>query len=69
MMSRLTYLSELMGRANTRSLTAEDKELVKVMSKEYGMYFRVTGCPNCYIDQVRLLMLHTKKLIAKHETK
>lgn len=69
MMSRLTYLSELMGRANTRSLTADDKEKIKELSQEYNMRFRETKCNECWKDQVRLLILHTRKLIKKAENK
>lgn len=69
MMSRLTYLSELMGRANTRSLTADDKEKIKELSQEYNMRFRETKCNECWKDQVRLLILHTRKLIKKTENK
>ncbi len=69
MMSRLTILSELMGRANTRSLTADDKQLIKQLSQEYNMRFRETKCNECWKDQVRLLILHTRKLIKKAENK
>ena len=69
MTSRLTYLSELMGRANTRSLTADDKQIIKSMSAEYRMPFRETKCNECWKDQVRLLILHTRKLIKKAENK
>ena len=69
MMSRLTYLSELMGRANTRSLTADDKNQIKQLSQEYNMRFRETKCNECWKDQVRLLILHTRKLIKKAENK
>lgn len=69
MMSRLTYLSELMGRANTRSLTADDKQQIKQLSQEYNMLFRETKCNECWKDQVRLLILHTQKLIKKAENK
>lgn len=69
MTSRLTYLSELMGRANTRSLTADDKTLIKQLSQEYNMRFRETKCNECWKDQVRLLILHTRKLIKKAENK
>lgn len=65
MMSRLTYLSELMGRANTRSLTADDKNQIKQLSQEYNMRFRETKCNECWKDQVRLLILHTRKLANK----
>lgn len=67
MTSRLTYLSELMGRANTRSLTADDKQQIKQLSQEYNMRFRETKCNECWKDQVRLLILHTRKLIKKAE--
>lgn len=69
MMSRLTILSELMGRANTRSLTADDKNQIKQLSQEYNMPFRETKCNECWKDQVRLLILHTRKLIKKAENK
>lgn len=69
MMSRLTILSELMGRANTRSLTADDKNQIKQLSQEYNMRFRETKCNECWKDQLRLLILHTRKLIKKAETK
>ena len=69
MMSRLTILSELMGRANTRSLTADDKQQIKQLSQEYKMHFRETKCAECWKDQVRLLILHTRKLIKKAESK
>jgi hypothetical protein len=69
MTSRLTYLSELMWRANTRSLTADDKNQIKQLSQEYNMQFRETKCNECWKDQVRLLILHTRKLIKKAETK
>lgn len=69
MTSRLTYLSELMERANTRSLTAEDKQQIKQLSQEYNMRFRETSCSECWKDQVRLLILHTRKLIKKAENK
>lgn len=69
MTSRLIYLSELMGRANTRSLTADDKQQIKQLSQEYNMRFRETKCNECWKDQVRLLMLHTSKLIKKAENK
>ena len=69
MTSRLTYLSELMGRANTRSLTADDKTLIKQLSQEYNMRFRETKCNECWKDQVRLLILHTRKLIKKADNK
>jgi hypothetical protein len=69
MMSRLTILSELMGRANTRSLTADDKQQIKQLSQEYNMRFRETKCNECWKDQVRLLILHTRKLIKKAENK
>jgi hypothetical protein len=69
MTSRLTYLSELMGRANTRSLTADDKQQIKQLSQEYNMRFRETKCNECWKDQVRLLILHTRKLIKKAENK
>lgn len=69
MMSRLTYLSELMGRANARSLTADDKQKIKELSQEYNMQFRETKCNECWKDQVRLLILHTRKLIKKAENK
>lgn len=67
MTSRLIYLSELMERANTRSLTADDKQKIKELSQEYNMRFRETKCNECWKDQVRLLMLHTRKLIKKAE--
>lgn len=69
MMSRLTILSELMERANTRSLTADDKQRIKQLSQEYNMRFRETKCNECWKDQVRLLILHTRKLIKKAENK
>jgi hypothetical protein len=69
MTSRLTYLSELMGRANTRSLTADDKNQIKQLSQEYNMRFKETKCNECWKDQVRLLILHTRKLIKKAENK
>lgn len=69
MMSRLTILSELMERANTRSLTADDKQQIKQLSQEYNMRFRETKCNECWKDQVRLLILHTRKLIKKAENK
>ena len=69
MTSRLAYLSELMGRANTRSLTADDKNKIKQLSQEYNMRFRETSCNECWKDQVRLLILHTRKLIKKAENK
>lgn len=69
MTSRLTYLSELMERANTRSLTADDKQQIKQLSQEYNMRFKETKCNECWKDQVRLLILHTRKLIKKAETK
>ena len=69
MTSRLSILSELMGRANTRSLTADDKQIIKSMSAEYRMPFRETKCNECWKDQVRLLILHTRKLIKKAESK
>lgn len=65
MTSRLTYLSELMERANTRSLTTDDKEKIKELSQEYNMQFRETKCNECWKDQVRLLILHTRKLANK----
>lgn len=65
MTSRLTYLSELMGRAQSRSLTAEDRDNIKSMSAEYRMPFRETKCNECWKDQVRLLILHTRKLANK----
>lgn len=65
MMSILTYLSELMGRANTRSLTTDDKQQIKQLSQEYNMQFRETKCNECWKDQVRLLILHTRKLANK----
>jgi hypothetical protein len=69
MTSRLTHLSELMERANTRSLTADDKNQIKQLSQEYNMRFRETKCNECWKDQVRLLILHTRKLIKKAENK
>lgn len=69
MTSRLTILSELMGRANTRSLTADDKQQIKQLSQEYNMRFRETKCNECWKDQVRLLILHTRKLIKKADNK
>jgi hypothetical protein len=69
MTSRLTYLSELMGRANTRSLTADDKNQIKQLSQEYNMRFRESKCNECWKGQVRLLILHTRKLIKKAENK
>lgn len=69
MTSRLTQLSAIMERANTRSLTADDRELIKALSAEYRMPFRETKCNECWKDQVRLLMLHTRKLIKKAENK
>jgi hypothetical protein len=54
-----------MGRANTRSLTADDKQLIKQLSQEYKMQFRETKCNECWKDQVRLLILHTRKLANK----
>lgn len=65
MTSRLTYLSELMGRANTRSLTTDDKQKIRELSQEYNMRFRETKCNECWKDQVRLLILHTRKLANK----
>ena len=65
MTSRLTYLSELMGRANTRSLTTDDKQKIRELSQEYNMQFRETKCNECWKDQVRLLILHTRKLANK----
>lgn len=65
MMSRLTILSELMERAITRSLTADDKQQIKQLSQEYNMRFRETKCNECWKDQVRLLILHTRKLANK----
>lgn len=58
-----------MGRANTRSLTTDDKQQIKQLSQEYNMQFRETKCNECWKDQVRLLMLHTRKLIKKAENK
>lgn len=58
-----------MGRANTRSLTADDKQIIKSISAEYRMPFRETKCAECWKDQVRLLILHTRKLIKKAENK
>ena len=69
MMSRIDTLMQLMERARTRSLTAEDKEIIKSMSAEYRMHFRETSCAECWKDQVRLLILHTRKLIKKAENK
>lgn len=65
MSERLNDLMQLMERANARSLTAKDRMTIQNISKEYGMYFRNTGCPNCWRDQVTLLVLHTRKLIKK----
>lgn len=58
-----------MERANTRSLTADDKQQIKQFSQEYNMRFRETKCNECWKDQVRLLILHTRKLIKKAENK
>lgn len=58
-----------MERANTRSLTADDRELIKALSAEYRMPFRITTCNECWKDQVRLLILHTRKLIKKAGSK
>ena len=69
MTSRIDTLMQLMERARTRSLTAEDKERIKSMSAEYRMRFRETKCAECWKDQVRLLILHTRKLIKKAENK
>lgn len=69
MTSRIDTLMQLMERARTRSLTAEDKEIIKSISAEYRMFFRETKCNECWKDQVRLLILHTRKLIKKAETK
>ena len=69
MTSRLQQLSAIMERANTRSLTADDRETIKVLSAEYRMPFRITTCNECWKDQVRLLILHTRKLIKKAEIK
>lgn len=69
MTSRLQQLSAIMERANTRSLTADDREIIKVLSAEYRMPFRITTCNECWKDQVRLLILHTRKLIKKAENK
>ena len=69
MTSRLSRLSELMGRANTRSLTTDDKQKIRELSQEYNMQFRETKCNECWKDQVRLLILHTRKLIKKAEIK
>lgn len=60
---------QLMERARTRSLTAEDRDSIKSMSAEYRMPFRETKCNECWKDQVRLLILHTRKLIKKAENK
>lgn len=65
MTSRLIYLSELIERARTRSLTADDKQQIKQLSQEYNMRFRETKCNECWKDQIRLLMLHTRKLANK----
>jgi hypothetical protein len=54
-----------MERAITRSLTADDKEKIKELSQEYNMRFRETKCNECWKDQVRLLILHTRKLANK----
>lgn len=69
MTRRLTHLMQLMERANARSLTAEDKQQIKQLSQEYNMRFRETKCNECWKDQVRLLILHTRKLIKKAENK
>jgi hypothetical protein len=69
MMSRLNNLMQLMERAQSRSLTAEDRDNIKSMSAEYRMPFRETKCAECWKDQVRLLILHTRKLIKKAENK
>ena len=66
--SRLENLMQLMERARTRSLTAEDRDVIKSMSEEYRMPFRETKCNECWKDQVRLLVLHTRKLIKKYES-
>lgn len=54
-----------MERAITRSLTADDKYQIKQLSQEYNMRFRETKCNECWKDQVRLLILHTRKLANK----
>lgn len=54
-----------MERVITRSLTADDKEKIKKLSQEYNMRFRETKCNECWKDQVRLLILHTRKLANK----
>ena len=69
MNSRLNTLMQLMERAQSRSLTAEDRDDIKSISAEYRMFFRETKCNECWKDQVRLLILHTRKLIKKAENK
>lgn len=65
MQSRLVKLVEMMDRAKSSALTNEDKTNVVEWSAEYRIKFKITSCANCWIDQITLLTIHTRKLIRR----